>query len=196
CLLFLGASELFDKHFLLSNFMFVEKARVIYTSGHMLPAAPYVSHKCSNTLNDLLPYIDFFFANADEATAFATMKGYPTKDLKEVAKLIAREPKIKYDSPKIPSAYKSGRVVVITQSDKPVLYAKSDSNEVIEYPVIQFKPEQIKDTNGAGDAFTGGFLAMYISGRPLEMSFKCAIYCASECLQQIGSTLPKKMNWK
>ena len=121
---------------------------------------------------------------------------FQTKDLKEIAKLIAKEPKIKYNNPKIPSAYKAGRVVVITQSENPVLFARSDTNDVKEYPVTQFKPEQIKDTNGAGDAFTGGFLAMYISGKPLDICMKCAIYCAGECLQQLGCTLPKKMNFK
>lgn len=116
--------------------------------------------------------------------------------MKEIAKLIAREPKAKYNNPKIPSAYKAGRVVVITQSENPSLFARSDQDEVKEYPVPQFTPEQIKDTNGAGDAFTGGFLAMYISGKPLDICMKCAIYCAAESLQQLGATLPKKMNFK
>jgi hypothetical protein len=35
--IFSGASEEFDKNFLLANFVPVERARVIYTSGHMLP---------------------------------------------------------------------------------------------------------------------------------------------------------------
>ncbi len=189
-----------------------------------------MSHKCSRELIELLPYIDFFFSNADEAAALATMKGYhvssnshffeflknskhifasnfkiyfqniltykQTKEPKEVAKLISKEPKIKYNNPKIPSAYKSGRIVIITQTDKPVIFVKSDSNEVKEFPVPQLKEEQIKDTNGAGDAFTGGFLAMYISGKSLETCIKCAIYCAFECIQQSGCTLPKKMNFK
>ena len=119
-----------------------------------------------------------------------------TKDPKEIAKLIAKEPKIRYNNPKIPSAYKAGRVVIITQSENPIIFARSDSNEIKEYPVPQFQPEQIKDTNGAGDAFTGGFLAMYISGKPLEICVKCAIYCAAESLQQLGCTLPKKMTYK
>lgn len=113
-----------------------------------------------------------------------------------MAKLIAKEPKMKYDNPKIPRAYKSQRVVVITQSEKPVLVARSDSNTVQQFPVTQLKEEQIKDTNGAGDAFTGGFLAMYIQDKPLEVCMKCAIYCATECIQVHGCTLPKTMNFK
>lgn len=83
-----------------------------------------------------------------------------TKDPKEIAKLIANEPKQKYNNPRIPSAYKSGRVVVITQSEKPVLLARSGNNEVKEFPVKQIGEKELIDTNGAGDAFTGGFLAM------------------------------------
>lgn len=33
----LGACKKFDKHFLLSNSVFVEKAKLYYISGHMLP---------------------------------------------------------------------------------------------------------------------------------------------------------------
>lgn len=40
------------------------------------PAAPYVSQKCAKKLDELLPYVDFFFSNLDEALAFAQMKGY------------------------------------------------------------------------------------------------------------------------
>ena len=39
-------------------------------------AAPYVTQKCQKELEKLMTYVDFFFANLDEALAFATMKGY------------------------------------------------------------------------------------------------------------------------
>ena len=39
-------------------------------------AAPYVSKKCSKQLLELLPYVDFFFSNLEEALSFAEMKGY------------------------------------------------------------------------------------------------------------------------
>ncbi len=44
-------------------------------------------------------------------------------------------------------------MVLITQGEKPVVY--SDGEIVKEYPVIQLNPEQIVDTNGAGDSFVG-----------------------------------------
>ncbi|XP_075677203.1 uncharacterized protein LOC113793733 [Dermatophagoides pteronyssinus] len=217
---YLGACKKFDKHFLLSNSVFIEKAKLYYISGHMLPvshesvlhiaqhsmdwgkdfffnlAAPYVTQKCQKELEKLMPYVDFFFANLDEARAFATMKGYKTKDSKEIAKLIAKEPKQKYNNPRIPSQYKAGRVVVITQSENPVILFKSDWSDCKEFPVPQLSEKELKDTNGAGDAFTGGFLAMYIWGKPLEQCIDCAIYCATECVKQQGCTLPKTMSYK
>lgn len=119
-----------------------------------------------------------------------------TTDLKEIARKISLEPKQKYNNPRIPSQYKAGRVVVITHSEKPVLLTKTDWNVVKEFPVPSLDDEELKDTNGAGDAFTGGFLAMYIWGKPLEQCIECALYCATECVKQQGCTLPKDMNYK
>lgn len=45
---------------------------------------------------------------------------------------------------------------------------------------------ELTDTNGAGDAFTGGFLAMYIHNKTLEQCIDCAIYCATECVKLQG----------
>ena len=82
-------------------------------------------------------------------------KYFQTKDPKEIAKLISNEPKQKYNNPRIPSAYKAGRVVVITQSENPVILAQSGKSEVKEFKVKQLSEKELTDTNGAGDAFTG-----------------------------------------
>jgi hypothetical protein len=51
-ILFLGASEKLDKHYLLSNFMFAEKAQLIYTSGHMRPGIQKIhENEIINCLN-------------------------------------------------------------------------------------------------------------------------------------------------
>ena len=39
-------------------------------------AAPYVSQKCSQQLEQVMKFVDFFFSNKDEALSFAEMKGY------------------------------------------------------------------------------------------------------------------------
>lgn len=117
-------------------------------------------------------------------------------DLKQVAKLISEEAKEKYSNPKIPNEFKRGRIVVITQEEKPVLVARTGQKSVDEYPVTQVVKEKIIDTNGAGDAFTGGFLAMYVQNKPFETCMKAAIYCATECIQLSGCAFPKENKFK
>ena len=113
--------------------------------------------------------------------------------------MIAEEPKKYYDNPRIPNFYKSGRVVIVTQKEKPVLMAKSsitNTTEVREFPLNPLNEDEVKDTSGAGDALIGGFLALYIDGHELEYCLKCGIYCATECLKVTGCTLPKKMGFQ
>lgn len=46
------------------------------------------------------------------------------------------------------------RMVVFTQGEGNVIVVTG--SEVQEFPVTKLTPDQIKDTNGAGDAFVGG----------------------------------------
>lgn len=73
--------------------------------------------------------------------------------MKEIAKIIAKWPK-KSETP---------RTVIVTYGAKPVIVAintpGSEEVDVKEYPLQELTKEQIVDTNGAGDAFVGGFLS-------------------------------------
>lgn len=95
-----------------------------------------------------------------------------------------------------PKTTKGPRVAIITQGSKPVLVARSDSNKIEEFPVPQIDDEKIVDTNGAGDALTGGFLAMFIQEKPFDVCLRCGIYCASECIQRQGVTYPRQFSFK
>jgi len=57
--------------------------------------------------------------------------------------------------------------------------------------VIKIPDDRIVDTNGAGDAFVGGFLAQYIQGKSIAESIECGIWTATEIIQQNGCTFPK-----
>lgn len=102
--------------------------------------------------------------------------------MREIAKLMANEPKTS----------KGPRTAVVTMGSNPVFVAKTGDPKVLEFPVSQLTDEQIVDTNGAGDAFTGGFLSQFIQDKPLETCMKCAIYCATECIQRLGCAFPKE----
>ena len=49
--------------------------------------------------------------------------------------------------------------MVITQGSDPVIVVQK--GQVIEYHVNKLPTDKIVDTNGAGDAFVGGFLAQF-----------------------------------
>lgn len=111
-----------------------------------------------------------------EAFTFAKVSEFNTTNLKEICLKLC----------KYLRNVDKERVVVITQGQEPVLLASN--NEVIEIPVPEIPKEKIIDTNGAGDAFTGGFLAMYMQHEPLEVCVRCAIYAAGHVIQQSGCT--------
>jgi len=98
---YLGASQKFNLQFLMDNFHWVEKAKILYTTGfHSMVcfeaqmklaehvhssegkifslnlSAPYICTVCAKQLNDILPYVDLLFGNESEAQAFATVQGW------------------------------------------------------------------------------------------------------------------------
>lgn len=52
------------------------------------------------------------------------------------------------------------------------------------------------DTNGAGDAFAGGFLAQFIQGRDLDTCIKCGIWAAAQIIQRSGCTFEGKPSFQ
>ena len=58
------------------------------------------------------------------------------------------------------------------------------------------KNDEIVDLNGAGDAFLGGFLAMYLKGNRGNRLFSCCKAgneAASVILRNVGCTYPKNL---
>ena len=51
------------------------------------------------------------------------------------------------------------------------------------------------DTNGAGDAFVGGFLAALVEGKDQSTCVRCGIWAATKIIQQSGCTFPEKMDF-
>lgn len=82
------------------------------------------------------------------------------------------------------------RVCIITTGDNPIILAKD--GEVKEYPVVSLTDEQLVDTNGAGDAFAGGFLAQFVQNQSYDVCIKCGIYTATEIIKRSGCTFEGK----
>ena len=56
--------------------------------------------------------------------------------------------------------------------------------------------DKIVDTNGASDAFVGGFLAALVEGKDLAKCVKCGIWAATKIIQQSGCTFPEKIDFE
>ena len=51
---------------------------------------------------------------------------------------------------------------------------RSLSNQATEYAVDKIEGDKIVDTNGAGDAFVGGFLSQLVKGKEVAVRRRCA----------------------
>jgi adenosine kinase len=86
---------------------------------------------------------------------------------------------------------KRGRIVIITQGTNPTLVAHSDGT-VNEYPVVVIDEKDIADTNGAGDAFVGGFLSQYVQGKTIDEAVAAGHWLASKSVQLVGPAYPEE----
>ena len=57
------------------------------------------------------------------------------------------------------------------------------------YPVEKLEASQIVDTNGAGDAFAGGFVGAYVSGKSLDECVLAGHKLAAICVQQVSTSI-------
>ncbi len=64
------------------------------------------------------------------------------------------------------------------------------------FDVPKVPSEKIVDTNGAGDAFVGGFLAQYIQGEPLDVCIRCGLWIAEIVIQRHGCSFPDDAEFK
>jgi len=129
---------------------------------------------------ETMPYVDFLFGNETEAKTWAETEGWETEDIGFIATRLSL----------IPSAKDRRRTVVITQGCDPTIVAIN--GHISEYPVVALPKEKLVDTNGAGDAYVGGFLAGLVSGLPIDRCCKAGASAASVIVQRSGCTFPKE----
>ncbi|KAJ7333616.1 hypothetical protein OS493_017159 [Desmophyllum pertusum] len=191
------------------NWEFVEKAKFIYISGFFLTvspetivtvgkhasadkdklfmmnlSAPFLCQFFKEPMMAAMPYVDILFGNETEAGVFAKEQDLGTEDLKEIAMKMAKLDKVNESRP---------RIVVITHGKEPTIVVKD--GKATEYPIIPIKEKDIVDTNGAGDAFVGGFLSQLAHGKPIKDCVRCGHYAANYMIQQSGVTLTKAPNF-
>lgn len=127
-------------------------------------SAPFISQFFKDPLMEVLPFVDILFGNEAEALTFSKEQNFGTENLKEIGQKLT-----KFNSNKT-------RVVILTQGHDPVLLF--DNDKITEFPVVELTESEIVDTNGAGDAFVGGFLSQLIQGKPFGDCINCGILAA------------------
>ncbi|KAG7272554.1 hypothetical protein CRUP_004729 [Coryphaenoides rupestris] len=132
-------------------------------------AAPFISQFFKDRLMEVMPYVDVLFGNET------------TEDIEELAKKTQALDKKNKKRP---------RVVVFTQGKDSTIVAQSDKVET--FPVLKIDPKDIVDTNGAGDAFVGGFLSQLVQEKPLARSVDAGHYAANVVIRRGGCTFPEK----
>ncbi|KAL5114334.1 adenosine kinase [Pleosporales sp. CAS-2024a] len=148
-------------------------------------SAPFISQFFKEPLDEILPYVDILIGNETEAAAFAESHSIETKDVREIAAIIAKGPK---------KNTKRTRTVVFTQGTEPTIAvsAKNGSDvEVKEVKVHAIEQAMINDTNGAGDAFAGGFTAGIVQGKSLETAIDMGQWLAKLSIQELGPSYPQ-----
>lgn len=143
-------------------------------------SAPFIPTFFKDQLDTVLPYTDFVVGNETEALSYAESHGLGTTNLHDIARNIALSPKKVSSRP---------RTVVITHGTEPTIVAVGEG-DIKTYPVHVISKSDICDTNGAGDAFTGGFLAGIIEGKPLDTCVDMGHWLASLSIRELGPSYP------
>lgn len=141
-------------------------------------SATYIC-QCFDELDRILPFCDFIFGNELEAKSFANKNDISTDSMEDIAIGIAQLPK---------KNSKKKRFVIITQGGDPTVVADADGN-VSSFEVE--KVDNLVDTNGAGDAFVGGFLAAYMQNKTIPECVLSGHWAARIIIQHQGCTYPK-----
>merc|ERR1712227_802046 len=184
-----------------SNWSVVSDTKVVYSAGFFLTvsvdsmlkvakhcaennktyclnlSAPFLIQFFKDQMMSVMPYADIVFGNETEAATFADAFNLGTTDVSKIALAISMIPK---------ENGSKGRLVIITQGPDPVICA--NNGVTMTFPAEALPSDKIVDTNGAGDAFVGGFLSQYCQGKDLETGLRCGIWAASHIIQRSGCT--------
>lgn len=185
----------------------VEQAKIVYISGFFLTvsvdsiltvakksiednkifainlSAPFLIQFFGDQMASVMPYADFVFGNESEAAAYGEAKGYGS-DLATIALKLAAQPKASGTRP---------RIVVFTQGSSATIVAQG--GVVTTFAVDPLPREALVDTNGAGDAFVGGFLSQLVQNKPMSECVRAGHFAARVIIQRSGCTFPKECDF-
>jgi len=190
------------------NMALLTGAKVVYSAGFFVTVSPdsmrIAAKKCLETganyclnlsapflmqvppfkavLNEIIPYTDFLFCNETEAQTGAETEGWESTDIAFIATRLSLIPSVE--------GKKCKRTVVVTQGKDPTIVAENGFTK--EFAITALAKEKVVDTNGAGDAYVGGFLAALTKGKAVADCCKAGAYSAGVIVQHSGCTYPAK----
>ncbi|KAI8355545.1 Ribokinase-like protein [Blakeslea trispora] len=142
-------------------------------------SAPFLSQFFRERLDSVIKNTDILFGNEDEARTYSKVAGWNTDDVQEIAKKLSQ----------LEKGNSKPRLVVITQGADATVTACGEESHV--YPVIKVDSADIVDTNGAGDAFCGGFMGLYAQGvTDPARCVQAGHYLANIVIKRVGPTYP------
>lgn len=169
-------------------FMTVSMESILYIANHAVThnkifalnlSAPFLIQFFGTQLAQCMAFSDYVFGNESEAALYGESMGYGS-DLHTIALKTAAQTK---------ESGSRQRVVVFTQGADPTIVAKD--GVITEYPVAPLAKELIVDTNGAGDAFVGGFLSRLLLGKSMEECVQAGHFAARTIIQYSGCAFPR-----
>lgn len=147
-------------------------------------SAPFLCQFFKEPMLAVLPYADFVFGNESEAAAFAANNGFEGLPIADIALRISAMPK---------ANGARGRIVIITQGSHATVIAEGGKARSIDVPKVP--KERIVDTNGAGDSFVGGFLALLCKGASIDDCVHAGHFAAGHVITQEGCTFVKSLKY-
>ncbi|OAF71351.1 hypothetical protein A3Q56_00904 [Intoshia linei] len=177
----------------LAKELFDGNKRIVYNIS-----AEFICNLASTYIVKLMQYVHIIIGNDQSQHCDNVADMSQRHEFLSLAKLynIEGKPKdlLKLLGEKIISQYNNHSLkLIMTCGSDPVFYAEFDDCEPVKFEKIEItkiNPENIVDTNGAGDAFVGGFLSVYIKN---ENDYKRGIITGNKAahyiIQQSGFTI-------
>jgi len=144
-------------------------------------SAPFICQFFTAGVKKVLDYANVIFGNETEAELLSEAMGWDLgKDHAKIAVKIAEYP--------FAEGITGTRKVVITRGADDVVVA--NGSEVALFGVEKLPKEEMVDTNGAGDAFCGGFIAAMMKAKGDDVAVKAGTYAAQVIIRTSGTKLP------
>ncbi|EQC28726.1 adenosine kinase [Saprolegnia diclina VS20] len=147
-------------------------------------SAPFIVQFFKDALMPAVHHADFVFGNENEALEFGKAHGWG-EDLAVIALRLSQLPK---------ASGARCRTVVFTQGAKPTITVHNGTLRLFDVPALDQK--EIVDTNGAGDAFVGGFIAQMALEQPIEKCVDAGHWAAQVVIRRSGCTFPDTCDYK